>query len=212
MTAIVAYHERASMDPKTGADGVLRDEWRLVPFREGDAEQDARLVEAFGPDWRRYRPFPKTILEHRYVRRGVEEPWLSVATANRVEEALGEIDPYATAVDQRLAAIQKGRADYAAEQAQAAREQREKDDAAMDRRRQRVASQDAFDRLLRSKDAEWAHAWNNTVRATATEDRRRLKEDAAFVRLHDAVIDAVTVPAKRKAIRAALAYLGQKEG
>ena len=205
MTEIAAYRER----PSVVAEGVLRDEWRVVPFRENDPEQDARLAEAFGPDWRRYRPFPKAVLEHRYIRRGVEEPWLPVALGNSPEGALGEVDPGAVAVDPRLAAIQQKRADYAAERDRKASEEREREAAARERRRRSADSQAAFRRLAASGDAEWAERWNAAVSSRSTEQRDQLRKDPEFVRLHEAVMAAVTVPSKRKAIRAALAYLGQ---
>lgn len=211
MTAIAAYHERASMDPMTGADGILRDEWRVVSYREGDPVQAERLAEAFGTDWQRYRPFPKAVLEHRYIRRGAEDPWLPVALGNTVGDALGEVDPGAVAVDPRLAAIQQKRADYAAERDRKAQEEREREAAVGERRRRSADSKAAFRRLAASGDAEWAERWNAAVGSTSTEQRDQLRRDPEFVRLHEAVMAAVTVPSKRKAIREALAYLDQKE-
>lgn len=205
MSKIVAYYER----PSVVTEGVLREEWRLVPFLQGEPAQAERLIEAFGPDWRRYRPFPADVLEHRYIRRGVEEPWLPVALGNSTEGALQEIEAHAVAVDPRLEAIQKERANYAAEREREAREEREHEAAAADRKRQLTESRAAFRRLAAGKDAEWATRWNEAVSSHSEEERERLKGDPEFVRLHEAVMDAVTVPVKRKAIRAALAYLDQ---
>lgn len=85
--------------------------------------------------------------------------------------------------------------------------QRERAQEAKEKRRQRAESEDAFRRLHQSATGKvWAERWNDFMSGASAEVVAKLRADRHAVELHDAVIAAATVPAKRKAIRMALAY------
>lgn len=213
MSELVAYRERSSCDPITGEDGILRDEWEVRLVRDCQPEE---LEQAWGPGWRRNRPFALHALYHRYIRRGVQEPWLPFQASNSFEQALEYLPNEAAACCPELVELQE-RQKAAAEAAEQEIEAERKGRAALAAREdQAKASQLAWRRLLEGKSAAGARLavdWNAAIMKllAADELKHRFANDAEFVRLHEAVIAAVTVPDKRKAIREALSWL-KKEG
>ena len=207
---IAAYMERESFDPETGDPGILRDEWRV---RDVADFAPGALVAAWGPDWRRYKPFASHVLEHRYVRRGVEEPWKPAQSANSEEQALQHIDDKAVALDPYLKELQQLRMLTQEKERKVEEEKRRREIEAYERRYHRGRSAEAFKKLLASKDAAWAERWNVWIAAHQSDAARAAAErDPEFMRLHHAAFDAETVPAKRKAIKEFLAYVeGRRE-
>ena len=195
-----AYYDRQT------ALGHLRTEWRIRPI---EAFTRDALAEAWGPDWQRYRPHTTLVLEQRYIRRGVEEPWKPAHTLYEPDDALQNIDSKATIVDPRLARIEARHAaeTEAKETARVAREEKETSD------RMKGQSDAAFRKLLDSpKDREWAIRWNALVETATEEEKDRVRSNANLLRMYDAVMSSRTVPAKRKAFRAFLAAMGRGEG
>ena len=197
---IVAYRERPSDDPETGEPGVLRDEWRV---REVGYFQPEELIAAFGDDWRRARPFASHVLEHRYIRRGAEEPWTPFDAASSFQEAIEDIDTHAAALHPALKKLQQGRQEYAEQQRHKEEEKREKEAAAEERAFHSRRSKDAFVRLLGTRDRVLGEQWNafNVKHGADQEYKDRMSKDPAFMAAYTAVLDAETVPAKRKAIK-----------
>lgn len=196
---IVAFLERHRDDPMTGEPGILRDEWRVEKVPPAELEElyrrGASVRGSIG-------------LYHRYIRRGVEEPWtLFDVYANR-KAALDSIDWSATPVAADLTRMHVKR------QAKAVADQtaRERRDAAAARDMKlaglRKQSSAAFDRMLASSNERYqqlALSWNDIVRGFQSlpkAQRERLRKNHEFKMLHDAVIEATTIPAKAKAIAA----------
>jgi len=202
--AIVAYKERESFDPQTGEPGILRTEWRVRTVATFRPEE---LAAAFGPDWQRYKPFASHVLEHRYIRRGKEEPWTPFNAANSFDQALAEVDSGAVAVHPTLKKLQREREEYAEEQ----RRKKETESRLAAEREEREyhagRSDEAFRKLAASKDGVWAERWNAFVSSHSdAASRDRVRNDAEFMQLYKAVMAAETVPAKRVAIRKFLSY------
>ena len=181
---IAAYRERSAPNPETGEPGILRDEWRV------------REVSDFMP--------ASHVLEHRYVRRGVEEPWRLFDAANDHQMALEYVDGSAVALDPELIEIQTKRAAAA----EAARHKADVERTVTVEReahaRREARSAAAFRRLATSsRDQVWADRWNAFV--VQYHDNEAMKAQVLNnIRLYDAVLAAETVPAKRKAIKAFL--------
>jgi hypothetical protein len=204
---IAAYRERASADPLTGEDGVLRVEWRVRPV--GDFTSEA-LAAAWGPDWRRFSPSAEFVLEQRYVRRGVEEPWAPFQTAGSREAALGYIDDRATAVDPELIALQAKRRDYQEQQRAKVEAQQRKATEQAELRLHRDRAQAAFVKLAKSKDGALAERWNSFM-STRQGEQTAFANDAKFMALYKAASEAETVPAKRAGIKEFLFYVDNDE-
>ena len=198
---IAAYRERSAPNPETGEPGILRDEWRVRGISDFMPEA---LTAAWGSDWRCSRPCASHVLEHRYVRRGVEEPWRLFDAANDHQMALEYVDGSAVALDPELIEIQTKRAAAA----EAARHKADVERTVTVEReahaRREARSAAAFRRLATSsRDQVWADRWNAFV--VQYHDNEAMKAQVLNnIRLYDAVLAAETVPAKRKAIKAFL--------
>lgn len=206
---IVAYSERESIDLITGADGVLRKEWRIRPLTELLL---STLVEAFGPDWQRYSPGAEWILEVRYIRRGTDEGWKPFQTLNERSMAWGYIDSPAVAVDPEMIAWEAARRAAETAAVQAAAEERARRAEVEADARGRKASEAAFDRMRSGSaaGAALADAWNAWVQAHSSDDKAMWTSNAEFMELYAVVMWSTTVPAKRKAIRALLGLYGRE--
>jgi len=210
MDKLAACLERESCDPITGELGILRKEFRVDLISDWGYEA---LQNAWGSTWQRHSPFATHLLATRYIRRGVEEPWTPFNSANSFEHALEYIDDKATPLCSELYNLQKLRAEAAAEAARLKVEQREAEYAREEQDRLRAASEAAWVRLRDGSPvgSELCSRWNTAVRVCLdraghdSEFKARVTE--LFRSLHDAVIFATKVPAKRKAIKAALAWL-----
>ena len=201
MFDIVAYKERESEDPATGAEGILRTEWRIIPLATWEKTHDPYAT--FGPNWTRYKPRAKFVMEQRYIRRGVDEGWKPFDLYDSREEALSSIDRDAKSASSGFTKVEGAR--IAAARTAKIEEMRkhEADAASSIRRAKQQRSQDAFGRLSESKNAELADRYNTFVTAHMNDPAMR-SQILADRSLYDAIVDAETVPAKAKAIRAFL--------
>lgn len=212
-TDIVAYTERDSIDPESCEEGITRTEWRIV---EGDFYQDRdpyrrrrfRLADTYRRAYTDFR------LERRTIRRSEDLGWQPIEICDNQIEPLLMVDNLQSAsviaVDPEFAEIQETYRQRVRESKdeETRKEARERED--MERRRQRVESEDAFRRLYESETGKvWAEEWNTFTTHARPDVVATLRKDKRAVALHDAVIAAVTVPAKRKAIREALTYFEQ---
>lgn len=204
--SIVAYRERES---RAEAGVILRHEYRVRTCE--DVGEDA-LARALGQAWWYYHGDSTHVLEERAYRDGVPQTvWTITASFEGYERTVEHIDTGVTFVCPVLRETHERQererharaAARAAEQAAAERAANEQ----ADREWHAARSQAAFDRLSWSKDGVWAERWNAFTSAATPADIERLRADARAVELHDAVIAAETVPAKRKAIKAFLAYV-----
>jgi hypothetical protein len=227
-SGVVAYHERETISHDRG---TIRDEWRLKRLHMERPEAEQRAIVAYCHE-HKIDLSTAIMIEHRQVRFGGgpdfdrEGGWTLLEVCRDEDHAIQSVDSYggysftedtiewkATAVDPRLVAqrqrevetyIAKG---IAAAEDRAAREQEERE--AAERRQANQASEDAFVRLRDGSEAgrELTGRWN--ALATRLNEnsalRDRLARDEALVALATEAMAAVTVPAKRKAIRAALA-------
>ena len=201
---IVAYSERESCDPITGEVGILRKEWRLESVKNWD---ENILYAAFGAHWRMFRPGAEWLLLHRYIRRGKPEPWTPVEVGNTRGDVLHAIDgsPNVRATSTELQAMwdQELLATEARIQESAA--QAIKELSMRDAEEQKRKSEAAFARLRDGKHSHLALAWNDWI--IAHMDNHKLKAEMRsgarpeMTQDYQAVLAAVTVPAKRAAIR-----------
>jgi len=205
MRAFIAYREWEFVDPLDGRVGVLRQEWRVSPLVSLAPED---ITNAFGPDWQRYRPEACYVLEQHVVCRGDDWGWKPEHLANTYSEALEYVDMRATSCSDALTELWAARAAHArdieeAKQAEAAKTAKE-----AERQEQKAASEAAFARLYNSSRwGYWAHCWRaygTRVQEMAEPERQNTLNREGFREAHDAVLAAVTVPAKRKAIRLCL--------
>lgn len=202
---MIAYHEHSAPDPMSGAAGMLRQEWRIQPVQDFDS---AELRDAFGNlVWATCNP-PTHVLMHRYVRRGVEEPWTLYEHGTSHDMLLGYVPDNAIATLPALRELQKCRAQT--------RETKRLDDELRaqlraekeTRLRKRDRSQAAFLRLRNSKDGEWAKQWNLYCSSADVDEQKRVAGSLDLMRLYHAAMDAETVPTKRSAIKRFLAAVG----
>ena len=211
MAEIVAYYEREIPDPETGEPGILRNEWRVKKVSD---YAYGVLEEHFGPHWRETRRFPEYVLEHRYIRRGAEEPWTPFDAANTRKQVLEYIDDHAVALDPSLKKIQEGRVEYRREQEAEEEQKRLAEIEAEDRRRKKEQSNEAFVRMMQNpKFKIWGDRWNAYV-TSKQGDRDFLdaaEKNEGFMRAYNAIQDASTVPAKVKAIKTFLSTFGRVE-
>lgn len=200
---VVAFHERESCHPDTGAHGILRREWRLVPFNYDNPIHVAIARNRNASD------YPTVVLEQRYIRRGTIEPWEVFDGYATEDEALTAIDAKAVAIHPRLVWIQHDRLRIAREhEAELARKRIEADQLA-DEIYQRRRSRLAWEKLYNSpKYRPLCDEWDEfAARPTAQALGAQLKTDAEFMRLYRlATIESITALAKRKAIRECLDY------
>lgn len=201
MFDIVAYKERESMDPVTGAEGILRTEWRIIPLTTWEKTHDPYAV--FGPNWTTYKPRAKFVMEQRYIRRGVDEGWKPFDLYDSREDALSSIDSDAKSASSSFTKVEEARIAAARTAKIHEAQKREADAAASVKRAKQQRSQDAFGRLSEGKGKALTDAYNAFVTAHMNDAavRGQILADRS---LYDAIMDAETVPAKAKAIRAFL--------
>lgn len=225
---IAAHNERESR----AQVGMIRDEWRVRPLVLDDHAPEAQrsILRTCGD--RRLDAFAAFSLEHRQVRHGGDAgfnrdgAWELYDVYESDIAALADIDRtrqghLTVAVDLRLLEVWADKHERQERERVAAAEsierQRVEDAKIAAARLQDRASRAAFDRLHTSKGgAELTEGWSALV-AAVTADHEAAGEDTSSTRLtrlqadpefrahHDAVFAATTVPAKRKAIKAALA-------
>jgi hypothetical protein len=203
---IIAFRERESM---TEAGVFLRREWRVRDVADVPEES---LAQSPGCDWRYYHPQTSHVVEERALRGG--EPmtaWTVMRAIDSYEAAVEHVDsgavfvcPILHALHQRQETAQRSAIEQAAAEIERER-QAAVDEEAM--RRKAYLSEAAFRRLLVSTHGVWAERWNAFTASATPEQRERLRADETAVRLHDAVLAAETVPAKRKAIKAFLTHV-----
>lgn len=187
---------------------TLRQEWAIAHLEHGhEHASDPFLSVRVSGDW---------LLFHRYIRRGVREPWSLFDGSHKSEHtAVRGIgcwplpipdDPrYALYVHEHIE-----RADFEAVRAlEREIEEREREE----RRRHHYASEDAFRRLLEGKDEEGkrlAREYNATISHIAQERKEivaDLERDEGFMARYQAVMDAERVPAKKRAVKEVLRWL-----
>jgi hypothetical protein len=198
----IAFTERESCDPDTGEPGILRSEWRLVPFNSSDP------AHAHIPHLRDYTH--NIVLETRYIRRGTVEPWQVFDGYTSEHDALSDIDPRAIAIDcPDLLWIQHERKRIDRERAEElAREQEEKAKRE-EQQRLRGLSIDAWWKLYNSpRYRPLCDEWNEfTTNPSALVLKSQLESDREFMKLyHLATRGATASITKRQAIRACLDY------
>lgn len=209
MSEIVAYHEQPSYDPDTGAEGVLRKEWRLVSFYSYPIKL---ALQTFGAHRVHAAKSPKFILERRYIRRGTVEPWEPVDLYETEEEAYGGLDIPHTAVSETFIRL-KSEYDKWKEEARLQEEaDRRREYERAEKRRLRAKADEAFMRLYKNNadDALLCDAWNSFVQAVKDKDNRNTyANDPRFMELYTAAYDSYKLPSKRKAMREFLVYVGE---
>lgn len=222
---VAAYNERESR----AQVGTIRDEWRVrtLVLDEHTPEAQRSILRTCGD--RRIDAFSAFALEHRQLRFGGDAAfnrdgaWELYDVYERDTEALGDIDRtrqghLTVALDVRVLEVWADKHERQERErvAAAARiEQQRREDAEIEAARlQAAASLGAFERLRKGKGGAVAEAWTTFARSytaehEAAEDKSttrlaRLQGDAAFREHYAALFAATTVPAKRKAIMAAL--------
>jgi hypothetical protein len=203
---IIAFRERESM---AEAGVVLRREWRV---RDVTTFMEDVLAASLGGDWRYYHPYTTHVVEERALRGG--EPmtaWTVMWPLYSYEAAVEQVDsgavfvcPILRELHERREAAQRAAIERAAAEIERERQAAADQEAA---RRKAYLSEAAFRRLLVSTHGVWAERWNAFTASATPEQRERLRADETAVRLHDAVLAAETVPAKRKAIKAFLTHV-----
>jgi hypothetical protein len=206
MAGIVAY-----MDRTTPLGTHLREEWRIVPFSKYTYDQ---VTAWLGPHWTTasYYRNPRFILEHRYIRAGVDEGWKPFDLYPTREAALEHIDANATPVNGGLAKVKLKRAEAREKARREAEEKRLLEWEAAESRRKRERADAAFERLMASpKYAIWAQRWNEFA-AAHQKDPVLEKAVLADRSLYDAATTAETVPTRVAAIKKFLKRYGSQGG
>lgn len=202
----IAFTERESYDPDTGEEGVLRSEWRLVPYN-GSNPLHASIADHFQAAG---HFTPSVILEHRYIRRGSIEPWQVFDGYATEHDALLDIDPRATVIDcPALLWIQYDRKRIERERADNLAREHEAQQQLDREREQRKLVHKAWDSLYRSaRYRPLCDEWNEfTSRPGAIALKNQLESDREFMKLYTyATRGATTSITKRQAIRACLDY------
>lgn len=205
MSEIVAYREKPSMS----CDGTMR--WEYMVRRVEDVNPDV-LTLAWGKSWMYHRSdITHVLTERRFLIGGPpEQGWCMPVGLTLREDVLDHLPKHSVIVDPKLQVIEEAtRAERARDAAREAADAEEKvridHESEMHRYRQK-RSNAAFERLLASKDGNWAERWNAFAQSCSKEFLASVGEVAEFRRLYDAAMGAETVPAKRKAIKAFLAY------
>ncbi|OGT57957.1 MAG: hypothetical protein A3E01_07910 [Gammaproteobacteria bacterium RIFCSPHIGHO2_12_FULL_63_22] len=208
MPEIVAFYERESSDPETGEPGILRKEWRVRRVKDFTREE---LEAQWGPRWRESRPFAEYVLEHRYIRRGKEEPWEPFEAATTIDQVLQYVDAHATPIHPKLKKLWAAREAEQKVRETEAEAKRLVEIEAEERERRARKSNEAFLRMMENpKFRAWGERWNEYI-LVKQKDRAFLdaaRENEGFMRAYRAIFDAVTVPAKVKAIRMFLEAFG----
>lgn len=196
----IAFTERESHDPITGAPGILRREWRIIPVNYSNP---AHIGIARDRN-------PTLILEQRYIRRGTIEPWEIFDAYDSETEALSHIDPKAIAIDcPALVWVQHDRKRIAREREEERRTEQQKKAEREETLRLRGLAIDAWWKLYNNpKYRPLCDEWNEfSSRPSAQALGSRLSLDTEFMRLYNlAHRGAITATSKRKAMRACLDY------
>jgi len=204
---IIAYSERSADDPLTGVPGVIRKEWRLVPYYSCSRKD---LLAHFGANIHSILN-PRFILELRYIQRGVVKSWKPMGIYESEESAYSDLDTPNTTHLLSLYIEMRAQADREME-AERIRESEEFNKREMIRelKRKRALADSAFTRLhdKSPEDNLLCEAWNTFV-SEAKGNREELSKDARFLTLYHAAYDSDHVSSKRKAIREFLAYVGR---
>ncbi len=202
----IAFHERESAQPDTSEYGILRREWRLVPFNLSNPIH----VECANHLQRAGRFTPSLILEQRYIRRGTIEPWEVFDAYDTETAALEAIDPRAIAIDcPALVWVQHDRKRIKLELEAERIAERDKEAQLAETRRLRGLSIDAWYKLYNNpKYRPLCDEWNDmTTRSSALALKPQLQLDSEFMRLYNlAHRGAITATSKRMAMRACLDY------
>ena len=202
-TDLVAYFEKESLS----GPGMLRQEWRVK--RVSDYDRDT-LEAAWGPDWRRFSPEAEYVLETRYIRDGVAQPWKPFQSASTFSQAVDYVDDRAIALSSVLVEQKRKREEYAAKQKMEAEEKRER----QVRQEHRDASNKAFGDLSKSpRGAALTDQWNAFMNEHAMDPDyiTRMRSNAGFMEKYNAVMEAERAPSKGKAIREFFAYVKKEK-
>lgn len=200
----IAFTERESSHPDTGAHGILRKEWRLVPFNSSnpmhyDLANRRQSTRRFSP---------ALVLEQRYIRRGTIEPWEIFDGYETETEALSAIDPHAIAIDcPALVWVQHDYKRQCREYEEQQAREREERTCQEEERRLRGLSHVAWAKLY-TRYRPLCDEWNEMTTSPGTLSLKdELQRDREFMRLYRlATIESITMMSKRSAIRACLDY------
>lgn len=202
----IAFTKRESAHPDTGAHGILRKEWRLVPFNSSNPiHYDlANRRQSAG------RFSPSIVLEQRYIRRGDIEPWEIFDGYETETGALSAIDPKAISIDcPALVWVQheykRQCREYEEQQVREREEKYRREEA----RRLRGLSRVAWDKLYNSpRYRPLCDEWNElTTSRGAKSIKDELQADNEFMRLYRlATVESITSLSKRQALRACIDY------
>lgn len=196
----IAFTERESCDPNTGAPGILRKEWRFIPVNYSNP---AHIGIARDRN-------PTLILEQRYVRRGTIESWEIFDAYDSETEALSHIDPNAIAIDcPALVWVQHDYKRIAREHESHLARERAEESAREERRRLYGLSRVAWTKLYESpRYRPLCDEWNAlTSSPGALSIKDDLQRDNEFMRLYRlATIECITMMSKRAAIRTCIDY------
>lgn len=200
---LAAWSERESIDPETGAVGILRKEWR-VGLVVGVAMHD-KIHAAFkrAGEW---------VIEERYIRRGADEGWRLFDTNDELDCLLECIDDGAVALHPRLLELRGQWAEAEAKRQADATAKRLAEDAENAARLKRSRAAGAMRKFRENpRNAELVAKWDEHVQFVKSDVERQaqLAADAEFYRSGMAVYDAETQPEIKKAMRAHLAAWGR---
>lgn len=196
----IAFTERESAHPDTGAHGILRREWRLIPVNYADP---AHITITRDRN-------PTLILEQRYIRRGTIESWQIFDAYDTETEALSHIDPKAISIDcPALVWVQHDYKRQCREHEERLARERAEESAREERRRLYGLSRVAWTKLHESpRYRPLCDEWNVlTSSPGALSIKDELQSDREFMRLYRlATVESITMMSKRAAIRACIDY------
>lgn len=208
-TPVLAYSERESCHPDTGEYGILRQEWRAVPFDSSNPRHESVRYSGY---------FPTVVLECRYIRRGTEEPWEPFDAFEYFPSLLksllyghslsGEI----VAMDPRFAQEQEAdRESRAAAELRRDEEARERAEAEAKAER-RARGSIAFNKLAQTDAGRsLCDRWDAFVNSATSADIERYKADPEFMRLYTQALEEHRVPSKRRALKDLFKYVGANQ-
>jgi len=209
MCKIEAYRELK----RNWGSRIIRTEWRIRTVAEVG---ENALAESFVVDWRRYND-GIYVLEERYIKDGVEEPWEPFCVVREIEDAFEMMPGFPiVAVSERFKLYnQKIDEQLAKEKAEKLRRE-EKEERQCEQQREklelRIKSEQAFQKLKHSKCEAWRNLpgkWNAYFEEHKGDkkyiDTRR--KDEIYMKLYMNVLEAVTMASKAKAIRLFFEYV-----
>lgn len=210
-TPIVAYDERASENPETGEPGIIRKEWRVVPF---DSYTYEKIVYLWGYSDRWSCVNPHFIMERRYIIRGDVGPWEPIDMYEDYQSAYAHLDIPHTCVIWEFIDIKKAADETMRRLREEKAVEEEKERQRVEKQRIRAACNEAFTRLMESSEEGKAlcERWNAFVSSNdAKENKERYAADEEFMGLYRAAMDSHTIPSKRKTLRVFLEYIESRE-